>query len=178
MRKQPEVEDHIKSIIKDHLALHPLASVQNLRNELVVYGYTTAHGFTLDWHYVAKLMRKVRTENLVALSRENRMARLAAVKERHRALTEELTDIIEGKPMITFGGTFYPTQRDRIAAANTIMKWDLALLFTEAQIDAMTKASEPKKKLTKTRAVILMDAVSETTEIPQSIQRQNCLIDS
>jgi len=169
MRKQPEVEDHIKSIIKDHLALHPLASVQNMRTELAVRGYNTAHGLTLDWHYVAKLIRKVRMDNLVSLSRENRMARLVALKERHRALTEKLTDIVEGKPAMTFNGAIYPTHRERIAAANTIMKWDTALLFIEAQIEGLDKTSESKKELTETKTVILMNSISETKKIPHFI---------
>ena len=167
MRKQPEVEDHIKTIIKDHLALHPLASVQDTRQELAIHGYNTAHGLTLDWHYVAKLIRKVRTDNLVSLSRENRMVRLAALKERHRALTEKLTEIVEGKPAITFNGHVYPTHRERIMAANAIMKWDMALFFAEAQINDLNEKSQPKKELTETKTVILMNSISETKQIPE-----------
>ena len=166
MRKQPQVEDGMKRIIKDQLALHPLVSVQGMRIELHQAGYTTSNGFTLDWHYIAKLMRKIRIENLTTLSRENRSARLAAVKERHRVLTEKLTDIIEGKPMITFNGTSYPSQRDSIAAANTIMKWDIALLYAEEQISSLNEAREPKKMLTHTKAVILMDTL-ETSGFSQ-----------
>jgi len=167
MRKQPEVEDHIKSIIKDHLALHPLASVQDTRQELARYGYTSAHGLTLDWHYVSKLIRKVRLDNLVALSRANRMTKLAALKERHRALTEKLTEIVGGKPAVTFNGHIYPTHRERIMAANTIMKWDMALLFAEEQIKELNEKEQPKKELTETKIVTLTHSISETKQIPE-----------
>ncbi len=138
-----------------------------MRQELALSGYNTAHGLTLDWHYVAKLARKVRTDNLVSLSRENRMTRLAALKERHRALTEKLTDIVEGKPAMTFNGAIYPTHRERIAAANTILKWDMALIFAEEQINELNHKEQPKKELTETKTVILMNSVSETKQIPE-----------
>ena len=166
MRKNPQVEDGMKSVIKDRLALQPLLSVQNMRLELYKAGYQTAHGFTLVWHYIAKLMRKVRIENIISLSREDRTARLAAVKERHRVLTEKLTEIVEGKPMLTFNGAVYPSQHDRITAANTIMKWDIALLYAEAQMNAAGGEQESKKELTETKTVILMNSISETKKIP------------
>ena len=68
--------------------------------------------------------------------------------------------------MLTFNGAMYPSQRDRIVAANTIMKWDIALLYAEAQMNAPGGGQEPKKELTETKTVILMNSISETKKIP------------
>ncbi len=130
MRKGPEIEDGIKSIIRDELALSPLLSVQKMRVQLFMNGYKTSNG-PLDWHYVSKLMSKVRCANVASLKTHTRVQRLVALRERHRILTEKLKDIVECKPIISFDKPIYPTQGDRIAAANLIMKWDLAMLFVE-----------------------------------------------
>lgn len=165
MRKQPEVEDGIKKEIRDQLALTPLVSVQKVRIKLYLNGYRSVSNGTLDWQYVAKLIKKIRTENLIKLTPENRTERLVMFKERHRILTEELTDIVRGKPLMTLSGVIVPTQRDRIAAVNTILKWDKALLFTEAQINLLDKTRTIKRK--RTRSVIVTDTISETNEIGQ-----------
>ncbi len=131
MRKQPEVEDGIKSTIRDELALHPLISVQKLRVQLYLVGYRNVNGGTLDWHYVSRLVSKVRKENIELVGRQTREARLTALRERHRLLTDELVDIVKGKQITSFGEVRSTTQSERIAAANTIMKWDSALFFIE-----------------------------------------------
>ena len=69
--------------------------------------------------------------------------------------------------MFTFNGAVYPSQRDRIAAANTIMKWDIALLYAEAQMNVPGGEHEPKKELTETKTVILMNSISETKQVPE-----------
>ena len=58
------------------------------------------------------------------------------------------------------GQVAYPSQRDRISAANTILKWDMAMLFAEAQINMIDQTQTIKKK--RTRAVIMTDTISET----------------
>jgi hypothetical protein len=157
MRKQPEVEDGIRSIIRDELALNPLISVQKMRVILYKHRYQSANGSPLDWHYVGKLMRKVRAENIARLSTEDWTERIAAVRERHRIIAEKLGDIVDGKPFIGFGQKIYPTARDRVAAANVILKWDYASLFFESQL-------LPKKTTKKqTRAMIVVDELTETT---------------
>jgi hypothetical protein len=165
MRKQPEIEDALKTVIRDELALNPLASVQRVRMTLYMSGMHSATNGTLDWHYISKLMKKVRTENLVKLAPENRTEKLVALKERHRILTEKLLDIVEGKPIVNLAGVVMPTQRDRISAANTILKWDMAMLFAEAQINMIDKTQTIEKK--HTRAVIMTDTISETRVLSQ-----------
>jgi hypothetical protein len=131
MTKQPEVEDGIKSAIRDELALHPLMSIQKIRVKLYIMGYQGVNGGTLDWHYISRLVSKIRKENITSIRRCTREGRLIALKERHRLLTDRLIDIVEGKPMISMGEVRIPTQTERIAAANTIMRWDAALFFME-----------------------------------------------
>lgn len=160
MRKQPEIEDALKTVIRDELALNPLASVQKVRMALYTSGLHSASNGALDWHYISKLMKKVRTENVVKLAPENRIEKLVALKERHRILTEKLLDIVNGKPGIMFGQVAYPSQRDRISAANIILKWDMAMLFAEAQINTIDQTQTIEKK--RTRAVIMTDTISET----------------
>ncbi len=45
----------------------------------------------------------------------------------------------------------------------------MALLFAEAQINELNEKSEPKKELTETKTVILMNSVSETKKISHFI---------
>ena len=46
------------------------------------------------------------------------------------------------------------------------MKWDIALLYAEAQMNALNKKQETKKELTETKTVILMNSVSEIKQVP------------
>ena len=136
--------ENIKSIVRDKLALRPLMSVQSLRTALLVHGYMNVHGGLLDWHYVSKIMRKVRMENIANLSDEDRAQRLTRLKERHRIITDALSDIVEGNRVMTDGdGARYPTVAERIAAANTIMKCDLAILFAEETLNRGIEKPEP-----------------------------------
>lgn len=148
MRKQPEVEDGIKSVIRDELALHPLISIQKIRVQLYIAGYQGVNGGTLDWHYIARLVSRVRRENIETMRIQTREARLVAVKERHRLLTDELVDIVKGKQVTRFGEVRFPTQSERIAAANTIMKWDTTLFFIEEVASPKNKEAQvtPKEK--------------------------------
>lgn len=131
MTKQPEVENGIKSAIRDELALHPLMSIQKIRVQLYIAGYQGVNGGTLDWHYISRLVSKIRKENITSMRMQTREERLVALKERHRLLTDKLIDIVEGKPMISMGEVRIPTQTERVSAANTIMRWDTALFFME-----------------------------------------------
>ena len=153
MRKPKEIEEMIKRAIRDELALHPLKSVAQIRVLLQSYGYETVHG-PLDWHYISKLTKQVRRENLAILFPQDRAERFAQLKERHRVITEKLTDIIDGKPTATFDKYIYPSASERIAAANTVLKWDTALFFAEEQVIAIEKAELEREPL-RVRPVVL-----------------------
>jgi hypothetical protein len=125
MRKPKEIEELIKRAIRDEIALYPLKSVAQVRNTLYRHGYQSLRG-ELDWHYVSKLMKRVRQDNLVELSNQDRSERLSNLKERHRVITQKLATILN-----TESG---PTFADRIAAANSILKWDMAIFFAEETV--------------------------------------------
>jgi hypothetical protein len=156
MRKKAEVEDALKSAIRDMLALRPLLSVQGVRVRLKARGYSSIYDGILDWHYISRLMRKVRAENLIKLGSEDRTARLVAFKERQRLLTENLMTIVEGDPQ----GTRFPTHLERIAAANMILKWDMAVLFAEEQIKRIE--SSPSAKRNRPKTLLVMNATSRS----------------
>ena len=132
MRKPKEIEELIKRTIRDEIALHPLKSVAQVRGALFKQGYQSLDR-PLDWHYISRLMKKIRQENVQTLTNQSRDERLANLKERHRMITQKLADILDGKPISTTFEVSYPTHSDRVAAANTILKWDMAMFFAEEQ---------------------------------------------
>lgn len=132
MKKTKEIEELIKGAIRDELALHPLKSVAQVRTNLYQKGYQSVHGL-LDWHYVSRLMKRVRTENIASISVYDRMERVAQFKERHRMVTQKLASILEGEAISTFDKPQYPTHTERITAAQTMLKWDVALFLAEEQ---------------------------------------------
>lgn len=139
MRKPKEIEELIKRAIRDDIALFPLKSVAQVRNTLYLKGYQSLRG-ELDWHYVSRLMKKIREENLVDLTVQDRTTRLANLKERHRVVTQRLAMILSGSSRTED----LPTYADRIAAANSILKWDMALFFAE---DTTEKVETEKELL-------------------------------
>lgn len=143
MKKTKEVEELIKGAIRDELALHPLKSVAQIRVALHQKGYQSVHGL-LDWHYVSRLMKKVRVENIASLNVYDRTARLATFKERHRAVTERLASILEGEAISTTERAEYPTHAERILAAQTILKWDATLFLAEEQSQQISETKSAK----------------------------------
>ena len=129
----------IKRAIRDELAFNPLKSVSQIRLALFKRGYQQVYG-KLDWHYVSKLVKIVRLENLASLYTKDRRERLAQIKERHRVITEKLVGILEGEASTSYDKPNFPSHADRITAANTILKWDTALFFMEEQIQALEEA--------------------------------------
>jgi hypothetical protein len=150
MKKTKEVEELIKGAIRDELALHPLKSVAQVRVNLYQNGYQSVHGL-LDWHYVSRLMKLVRAENIASISTSDRTERIAQFKERHRMITQKLASILEGEAITTFDKPQYPTHTERITAAQTMLKWDVALFLAEEQnqqlSDENSKEHWSKKQL-------------------------------
>jgi hypothetical protein len=60
-------------------------------------GFQTAAGNTLDWHYVAKVVRKLGREAVFAVDQQKIQDRLAITKERYRLMVERLWRIIDYK---------------------------------------------------------------------------------
>lgn len=166
MKKKTEMEVILKDAIRDHLALNPFISVRKMSVQLHLHGYHSASDGIMDWHYISRLMKEVRIENVAKLSPENRIERLVALKERHRVLTSLLLPIAKGERSIYYDKIVEPTFRDQIAAANTILKWDKELLFAESQLNLLNRTQSIEKK--RTRAMVLIDQVSEKRSFSQS----------
>jgi hypothetical protein len=121
--------------IRDILARDPLTSVQKLQRDLKDRGFQTAAGNTLDWHYVAKVVRKLGREAAFAVDQQKIQDRLAITKERYRLMVERLWRIIDYKWEYLEKFALYPPKTDEIIKAiNTLMKLDLAIL--KAEMDA------------------------------------------
>lgn len=172
MRKPKEIEELIKRAIRDEIALHPLKSVAQVRSVLFKYGYQALDG-PLDWHYVSRLMKAIRKENLETLTNQSRAERLANLKERHRIVTQKLAEILDGKPISTTFEVSYPTHADRVAAANTILKWDMAIFFAEEQ-----SASFPTMVIVKetSRRKKELPRIQNVTNPPESTFGMNTLL--
>lgn len=147
MKKTKEVEELIRGAIRDELALHPLKSVAQVRVNLYQKGYQSVHGL-LDWHYVSRLIKRVRTENIASISVYDRTERVAQFKERHRMITQKLASILEGEAISTHDKAQYPSHGDRIMAAQTMLKWDVALFLAEEQNQQLSE-SETKEHWSK-----------------------------
>ncbi|NBV76628.1 hypothetical protein EBR66_00450 [bacterium] len=167
MRKPKEIEELIKRAIRDEIALHPLKSVAQVRIALFKYGYQALEG-PLDWHYVARLMRAIRKENLKTLTNQSRAERIATLKERHRLITQKLADILDGKPISRMHDISYPAHADRVAAANTILKWDMAMFFAEEQSPSVPGVEKTTGEIVQP---MILKIESRETNIPSIPQR-------
>jgi hypothetical protein len=157
MRKPREIEELIKRAIRDEIALYPLKSVAQIRNSLYRHGYQSLRG-ELDWHYVSRLLKKVRIENLEELSTQSRMERLVNLKERHRFITQKLATILNGESGPTFA--------DRVASANSILKWDMALFFAEESSSRVEIEQKETLLLYQRSTHIISDKKKGRTEFP------------
>jgi hypothetical protein len=134
MRKTPEAEHQLKLAIRDIVARNPLVSVAALQRDLAERGFKTNQGNTLDWYYVAKVVRKLNREKALAVDAQKIGERLAITKERYRVIIEKLWKIIDWKPEYAADGILLPETGEIIRAADTIIKMDLAIL--KAEMDA------------------------------------------
>lgn len=135
MPKVPnEKESEIKLAIRDALVLDPLISLRRLQKVLQEKRFTTASGTPLDKDYINRLIRKLTRENAEKVNRQEVAGRIAELKERYRLLYDKLLRIAFFDYEKIEPGAPIPKHKDQIAAINTIIKWDLAIL--QAEMDA------------------------------------------
>ncbi len=135
MRKSLDQELQIKLAIRDVVARNPLISVLQLQSVLKERGFKTAEGNPLHWHYVAKLVRKLNREKALAVDLQKVNERIAETKERYRVMIEMLWRIIDYRAeYLTEYYMSPPSHAEKISAANTLIKLDLAIL--KAEMDA------------------------------------------
>ena len=138
-----------------------------VRGALFKQGYQALNN-PLDWHYIARLMKKIRQENVQTLTKQSRTERLADLKERHRVITQKLADILDGKPISTTFNTSFPNHADRVAAANTILKWDMAMFFAEEQTSEVVE-EQPRKEVIQVSTLLLAAQHSVQRQRPQRV---------
>lgn len=133
--KSPEQEQSIKLAIRDEIGKNPLIATYELQSRLLQRGFKTSSGNPLDWYYVSKLIRKLNREKALAVDTQKIQERLATTKESYRLIIRSLWRIIDWQP--EYFDQFHippPRNEERIKAANTLLKLDLAIL--KAEMDA------------------------------------------
>lgn len=135
MRKSTEQEHQISLAIRDVIARNPMISVLQLQAVLKERGFKTAEGNPLHWHYLAKLVRKLNREKVIAVDLQKVNERLAETKERYRVMVEMLWRIIDYRvEYLTQYLMGPPSHAEKISAANTLIKLDLAILKAEMDL--------------------------------------------
>lgn len=134
-QRTAEQEQKLKLTIRDEIGRNPLISVLQLQSVLKAKGYQTNDGNPLSWHYVAKLIRKLNREKALAVDTQKIQERLAITKESYRLIIQNLWRIIDWQwEYHDKYGIDPPKNDERIRAANTLIKLDLAIL--KAEMDA------------------------------------------
>lgn len=131
----PEYEEELKIAIRDFIILDPSVSVSRLAKHLKESeGFKTYKGNELDEKYLAKLLRKVRKEQIDRVDKAQLTARVAELKERYRLTYEKLIKIAFYTKEMMEAGMPPPSYKDQIEALKTINKLDLEIL--QAEMDA------------------------------------------
>ena len=131
MKKGNVVEENIKIIIRDQIAINPIVSVRKVQMALHENGFQTYQGKPLDWHYIAKLIKKIHNENIATLKFHDKSARLIILRERYRVITDKLLKILFYDSYETDPETPVPSYNEQIMAANMLMRWEFALFAAE-----------------------------------------------
>ena len=149
MKKRNEIEQNIKLVIRDQIAINPIVSVRRVQLVLHEGGFQTYQGKPLDWHYVAKLVRKIHNENIATLKFQDKSARLIILRERYRVITDKLLKIVFHDSFPSGPEQPAPSYQEQIAAANMLMRWDLALFYAERDagvFNIQIEAENPRNK--------------------------------
>lgn len=132
MPKVTETKEYeIRRAIRDAIILDPLISLRKLQDALFEKGYKTAQGNSLHIDYVAKLVKKVNSENLWRVVNADKNKRIAEIQERYRLVLDRLLRIAFYTEDLQKDGYPAPSYKDQIAALNAIVKLDAAVLSAE-----------------------------------------------
>ena len=131
MKKRNEVEQHIKEIIRDKLAINPIVSIRKVQTTLFDEGFRTSQDTPLDRHYVTKLVTKIQRENIATLKYQDKAARLSILIEKYRVISDQLLKVVFYDRYKVDEKVPVPSFHEQIMAANLLMRWDLALFYTE-----------------------------------------------
>ena len=165
-----ETELKIKKNIRDILVLDPMIGVPTLGDTLFKRGFKTGSGNKLDTHYLYKLVKKIRGENINRADRQKLNERLADLKERYRLVYEKLVKIAFYSKELQELGMPAPKYKDQIEALNAITKLDLQIL--QAEMDAGVFERHLGKldvdiNVTEERKVLILKAFANFSLIPK-----------
>ena len=139
MRKRSEVEELIKQIIRDAIAVNPITSVRKVQSALFDAGLRTYQDKPLDWYYVAKLVRKIHNENIATLNFADKTKRLVTLREKYRVVSEKLLKVIMYDFKNPAADIPKPSYQEQIAAINMLMRWELAIFYAEVEAGVFNK---------------------------------------
>ena len=122
--------------------MFPMSSVSNMQEFLYELGYRSVNETYVDWHYLSKLMYKVRTDVLRKMSVETRVERLSIIKESHKSITAMLGQIVSCDRSL--GSIMKITTRDRISAAALILKSNIAMFYVEENLGLLKNSKTSK----------------------------------
>ena len=149
MKKRNEVEQHIKEIIRDKLAINPIVSICKVQTALFDEGFRTSQDTALDRHYVTKLVTKIQRENIATLKYQDKAARLSILVEKYRVISDQLLKVIFYDRYKVDEKIPVPSFHEQIMAANLLMRWDLALFYAENDAgvyERKTEINNPRNK--------------------------------
>lgn len=130
MRITPPIEEEIKRIIREAIALDPLINITRMQKHL-----EEQFDRSFSFYYVRKLMHKVAAQSRMEADRTQIEQRMYFTRENYRMMRERLLEIVYWKPNpeIPIEKQRPPYNEDVIEAATKLVMLDLALL--KAEID-------------------------------------------
>lgn len=134
MKKPSLQEDRIKRAIRDIITIEPLISIAKIQDALFDKNFRTSQNKPLDWHYVAKLRKKIHRQSVESVAQQTAITRIAEFKEKYRIVFERLIRIAFYSDELKKEGRQPPSYKEQISALNSIMKIDLAIF--NAELDA------------------------------------------
>lgn len=134
MKKPSLQEDRIKRAIRDIVTIDPLISIAKIQDALFDKNFKTSQNTPLDWHYLAKLRKKLHRQSVEAVMQQTAVSRIAEFKERYRLVFDRLVRIAFYTDDLKKEGSIPPSHKDQIAALNSIIKMDLSIF--NAELDA------------------------------------------
>jgi len=126
MKILPPAQEKIMRVIRDTIVFDPLVSVRSLQDVLERKGMKIA-----SREYLSRLVWKVNRALDEDVDRQKLSHRVAQLKERERVVVDRLVRIAFYTDDLKKEGLPPPSYKDQIAALNSIMKLDLAILNAE-----------------------------------------------
>lgn len=124
-------ESEVKRKIRMIVAKDPMISMSRLQIELQSAGLHASTGNVIDRKYLIKLLKKITQEQRRNLDEDRIEDRIVETRERFGIVMQRLMKIAFWEFNYLREGIPMPSAGEQIAALNSIMKLDLALLSAE-----------------------------------------------